>query len=290
MSGGKLHLEVFYGTKPPYSNASLLFSEKNVLLMDGTFMKTDARTVAKRIKDSGKTLTTILLTHSHPDHAWGAAELLKSFPKAKVYARPVSIKELELEFRARLLRWTGIFNAPPFEDELPTALFPMEPLVGDTFDFDGHTIEVYDSKPSETINLTNFYIPEMKTYVASDQIYSNCHYYVGPGLNRPDLWIESIEDIRNRFDIKRVVPGHGAVGGPELFDEAIEYLTLYDKLSKPLVPQVDIVNGILKKYPDLKLPGVLIMTIGPAVTAAPLMEMGKAGFGTEPIVNGWYKE
>lgn len=285
MSTKKLDLEVYYGTKPPWSNTTILFSGDNALVIDAQFQKTDAKAVAQLIKDAGKTLTTILLTHSHPDHVWGGVELLNIFPEAKAYARPTSIREIELEFRARLLRWTGIF------EEVPTALYPVEPLEGEVFDFDGHPIEIIDSKPSETIYLTTFYIPELKTYVASDQAYNRCHYYVAPGLNRPDLWIESIKDITSKYDIERLVPGHGPVGGLEIFDEAIQYLSFYQQIGKPLVPQKDIVHALLEKYPDWKMEGCLYLTIGPGITAQDLIDEtgGKTSFGSSQLAEGHYK-
>ena len=286
MNDKKLDLEVYYGTRPPWSNTTLLFSEDQALVIDAQFQKTDARAVAQRIKDAGKSLRTILLTHSHPDHAWGGVELLKAFPEAKAYARPAAIQEIELEFRARLLRWTGIFD-----EEIPQSLYPVEPLEGDVFDFNGHTIELIDVKPSETIHLMTCYIPELKTYVASDQAYNKCHYYVGPGLNRPDLWIESIKDIMDNYEIERLIPGHGAVGGIEIFEEAIEYLSFYQEVANPLVPQKDIVHAVLKKYPDWKMEGDLYMTIGPAITAQDLIDEtgGKTSFGSGRPVSGYYR-
>ncbi|EOC1776615.1 MBL fold metallo-hydrolase [Vibrio fluvialis] len=286
MSNSKLELEVYYGTQAPWSNTTLLFSDEKALFIDAQFTKSDAKALVAHLRDAGKTLSSIILTHSHPDHVWGGAELLKAFPEAKAYARPVVITEIDLEFKARLLRWTGTLDA-----ELPTELYPIEPLEGDVFDFYGHKIQLIDSKPSETINLMTCYIPELKTYVASDQCYNRCHYYVGPGLNRPDLWIESIRDIAERFDIERVIPGHGAVGGLEIFEEAIEYLSLYQEVAKPLVPQKEIVRAILDKYSDWKLEGVLYMTIGPAITAQDLIDetAGKRGFGSDSIVKGHYR-
>ena len=286
MKENKLNLEVYYGTKAPWSNTTVLLSGDEALLIDAQFTKTDARALAKRLQDGGKTLTTIILTHSHPDHVWGGVELLKAFPNAIALARPAVIKEIELEFRARQLRWTT-----SLDDEIPTDLYSVSPLEGDIFDFDGHKIELIDSKPSETLNLMTCYIPELKTYVASDQAYNRCHYYVGPGLNRPDLWIESIKDITDNYEIERVVPGHGAVGGLEIFEEAIEYLSFYQSVAKPLVPQKAIVDAVLKQYPDWKLEGVVSMTIGPAVTAPAILEEtgGKSSFGDESIVKGYYR-
>jgi glyoxylase-like metal-dependent hydrolase (beta-lactamase superfamily II) len=153
--------------------------------------------------------------------AFNGVELLKHFLDAKIYARPLIIKENEFDFRARQLHWTGVFNVGAFEGEIPENLFDMLPIEGDSYDLDGHEIQFIDLKPAETVYATGFYIPETKSYIAGDQLYNKCHYYIGAGLNRPELWIESIEDVRNKLDIEVVIPGHGYVGGTEIFDEAM---------------------------------------------------------------------
>jgi len=286
MKERKLELEVYYGKRAPYSNTTLLFSGDKALLIDSQFQKSDARELVDILKKSGKTLTTILLTHSHPDHVWGGVELLKAFPSAKAYARKEVIKDIEYDFPPRLLRWTGVFNG-----EIPEALFHIEALEGEIFTFEGHKISVIDSLPSETINMTTYYIPELKTYIASDQAYNKCHYYVPAGLNRPDLWIKSIEDIMDKYDIDRLVPGHGAVGGIEIFEEALEYLNVFQQVAKPLVTQKEIVEYMLKKYPNWNMDGVLYMSIGPAMTASDLISDtgGKINFGNDVIVDGYYR-
>lgn len=291
MAGKNMDLEVYYGTKPPWPNTALLFSDENALIIDTQFMKTDAKAVVARLKEVGKPLKAVLITHSHPDHVWGGVELKNAFPDCKFYARKQIKMEIELEFRARLLRWTGVFNAGPFVGEIPESLYPIEELEGDSFDFDGHTIELIDLKPAETMYATAFYIPESKTYVAGDQVYNRCHYFVGAGLNRPELWAESIQDILDNYEIDVLVPGHGEVGGVEIFHEAIEYLNFYHSVNQPLRPQIEIMHAVKDKYPDWKMEGVLYMTIGPAMTSADLIQEtgGHISFGNEKVVDGYYK-
>lgn len=290
MTDNKLSIEVVYGTLPPWPNSTILHSADNSVLIDTLFMKSDAKLLAQRINEIDKPLKAIFVTHSHPDHVWGGVELLKYFPDATIYARPLILKEIELEFRARQLRWTEVFNVAPFEDEIPTDLFDMLPLEGNSYDLDGHEIQFVDLKPAETIYATAYYIPEIKTYVAGDQIFNKCHYYVGAGLNRPDLWIESIEDIRSKYDIEVVVPGHGYVGGTEVFDEAIEYLSFYQSQCKPFRPPIELVRALEKQYPDLKLEGLIYMTTGPAMSNQTLIEatQGHVKFGEDPVAVGSY--
>ncbi|QIB64966.1 MBL fold metallo-hydrolase [Kineobactrum salinum] len=290
MMDKKLSIDVVYGTLPPWPNATIVHSADSAVVIDTLFMKSDAALLAKRIKEIGKPLKAVFITHSHPDHVWGGVELLKHFPDAKIYARPLILKEIELDFRARQLRWTGVFNVGPFEGEIPENLFEMLPIEGGCYDHDGHEIRLVDLKPAETVYATGFYIPEIKTYIAGDQVYNKCHYYIGAGLNRPDLWIESIEDVRSNYDIEVVVPGHGYVGGTEIFDEAIEYLNFYQNQYQPFRPQIEMVRALEEQYPDWKLEGVIYMTLGPAMTDQALIEVthGHIKFGEGPIATGSY--
>lgn len=291
MSSKSLDLEVYYGVLPPWPNSTILESEHSTLLIDTQFMKTDARAVVERLKEIGKPLKAVFVTHFHPDHVWGGVEILKAFPDAVAYARPDVKQDIELDFRARQHRWTGVFNVAPFVDEMPEDLYPIEELPPGSFDFDGHEIQIIDLKPAETVNATGFYLPEGKIYIAGDQLYNKCHYYVGAGLNRPDLWAESLKDVQDRFDIEQVIPGHGYVGGQEIFEEAYEYLKYYEEVSGPFVPQKQIVDAMLAKYPDWVLEGVLYLTIGPAMTDKHLIEEtgGHIKFGDQQIASGSYK-
>lgn len=270
-----LHIETYSGKMMPQSNSAILMTDSKALVIDAQFLRPDAQALVAQIEKSGRTLSAILITHEHPDHVWGAVELLKKYPHAKVYARSAIIDEITLYFRARLLRWTE-----DVAEHVPTSLFDMQALVGDSFDFEGHEIKIIDLKPAETIHATAYYIPELKTYIAGDQIFYKTHAYIAGGLNYPELWIDSIQSVRKQYDIDVVVPGHGPVGNVEVFDSAVEYLQAYADIYQPLLKQSVIVKQMLSRFPDYALKEVLFMTTGPAVTAPDLIEMmqGELGF------------
>jgi glyoxylase-like metal-dependent hydrolase (beta-lactamase superfamily II) len=270
-----LKLETYGGKLMPQSNSVIISSDKEVLVIDAQFLRPDAQAVISIIEATGKPLTSILLTHEHPDHVWGAVEMLKKYPQAKVYAREAIITDIKMHFRARLLRWTE-----DFPNMIPISLMDIEVLKGNSFDFDGHSIEIIDLKPNEKIYSTGYYIPELKTYVAGDQVFYKTHAYIAGGLNYPEVWIDSFGDLRKNYDIDVVIPGHGPVGGgDEVFDSAIEYLQTYAAAYAPLKKQSIIAKEMLAKYPDYALKEVLFMTTGPAVTAPDLIEMMKGHLG-----------
>jgi len=57
----------------------IILGKKEAVLIDSQWKASDAKVVAKMIKDSGRTLTHILITHGHPDHYWGLATILPPF-------------------------------------------------------------------------------------------------------------------------------------------------------------------------------------------------------------------
>ena len=83
-------------SRPPSSPASpggflvdstLVAGDKEAILIDGQFTLADAHRLVAMILESKKTLTTVYVTHSHPDHYFGLDVIKQAFPKAKLVAR-----------------------------------------------------------------------------------------------------------------------------------------------------------------------------------------------------------
>ena len=68
------------------ANMTLITGEKDAVLVDVPFARSDAMRVAADILDSGKTLKAIIITHDHPDHFFGLDVLQDAFPDAKILA------------------------------------------------------------------------------------------------------------------------------------------------------------------------------------------------------------
>src|SRR5688500_6374807 len=65
-------------------NYTLISGEREMLLIDAQFSLSAAHRLAAEILESKKTLTTIYITHPHPDHLFGLAVLKQAFPEARV--------------------------------------------------------------------------------------------------------------------------------------------------------------------------------------------------------------
>lgn len=69
----KISIDVFVGAENAFHVTSTIVSgEHDAVLIDAQFTRSDAQGLAEKIKATGKNLTTVYVTHGHPDHYWGS--------------------------------------------------------------------------------------------------------------------------------------------------------------------------------------------------------------------------
>src|SRR5437868_12492317 len=82
-------LEVYNASENSFGVASVIVSGKtDAVLIDAQFTLAEAEKVAQQIKQSGKKLTTIYVSHGDPDFYFGLEVFKKHFPGVTVYASP----------------------------------------------------------------------------------------------------------------------------------------------------------------------------------------------------------
>lgn len=197
--GSPLQFQVFDGQlRAIASNAVLIAGRKEAVLVDTLLVKEDALKLVEQIKATGKELTSILITHAHPDHYFGLPIVQQAFPNTQVYARPVTVEFLK-EFAAKIIHWQEMYPG-----EIPTSLKLPKILQGETFTLEGEKIRIVDLEMVETTAATAFYVPSAKTLISADLIYSKSHHYMSD-VGRSDTWIEQIEKVRKLDTIDRII-------------------------------------------------------------------------------------
>ena len=268
ISEGGINIRVFAGELHAIaSNAVLITGTREATLVDTLMVTSDAHKLVEAIKASGKRLTQILITHAHPDHYFGLPIVQAAFPEARVLARPTTVEFLK-EFQAKVVHWQEMYAG-----EIPTSLQLPTVLDGNILKLEDDGIHIVDCDMVETTQATAFYVPSARTFIAADVIYSKCHHYMSD-VGRADTWIEAIEKLSKVGHITHVVPGHGPVGGTELFDESIGWMRTYLDVAKPGRRFTEIAKAMTERYPDHGLSMLLWVTRGPGFGLAGAQEIG----------------
>lgn len=185
------------------ANVTLITGEKDAVLVDVPFARSDAMRVAAEVLDSGKTLKAIIITHDHPDHFFGLDVLQDAFPEAKIIANPVAAKDMARSIPIKFKRWSGQLgtNAPRR---------PVQPvaMTGDSFDLEGHKLQVMGPMQGDHVHSTVVWDEETRTLIAGDILYNGVYVWLGEhGPAQYDAWLKVLDQL--------VAQGAGSTGSAE---------------------------------------------------------------------------
>ena len=205
-------------------NAYLVETDQGVVAIDGTLTASDSRALRSRIDSLGKPLLGVLLTHAHPDHVAGIANLL-SDSGAPVVALE-SVRDLmRATEEAKHAQWGPVFG----DEWIPRWVYP-DRLVedGEALTFDGVTFRVYEVGPGGDCDANSVWVLEDERAAAfvGDLVFNGTHSYIADG--RVLRWLANIERFRALLEgVATLYPGHGRAGGIELLDAQKDYLLAY---------------------------------------------------------------
>src|SRR5712671_1837591 len=204
----KLQLKVHHGPGVTgYDvNSTMISGEKDMLVIDPQFSLSEAHRLAAEILESKKNLTTIYVTHPHPDHLFGLAVLHQAFPSAKIVALPATVNGAKTGWPARQKFWFPTYgnNIPGPDPVLPEELSsPLLTLEGEQFPITGG---VYGDGPGNSF----VYIPSLKAVVAGDTVFDRVYFGVPKDKARED-WMKTLDQI-SALKPTIVIPGHQGSG------------------------------------------------------------------------------
>src|SRR5215217_7526550 len=108
IEANNLKLEVYNASENSFGVASVIVSGKtDAVLIDAQFTLADAEKVAAQIKNSGKKLTTIYVSHTDPDFYFGLEIFKKYFPEVTAYASPATVEHIKATAQKKLDVWGG---------------------------------------------------------------------------------------------------------------------------------------------------------------------------------------
>jgi glyoxylase-like metal-dependent hydrolase (beta-lactamase superfamily II) len=167
----RLTATVFTGSPGGFLvDSTLVAGDKDAILIDAQFDLADAHRLIAMILDSKKHLTTVYVTHFHPDHYFGLAAIQQAFPGAKLVALPAAVAEIKKTWQDKVKQW-----GPMYGDLVPARPVLPAPLAGGTLTLEGQTLEIHGGVQGDAEDNSYVWIPSIKTIVAGDIVYRGVH-------------------------------------------------------------------------------------------------------------------
>jgi glyoxylase-like metal-dependent hydrolase (beta-lactamase superfamily II) len=267
----KLNVQVFTASPQGFLvDSALIEGEKDAVLVDGQLTLSDAHRLAGGILDSKKNLTTIYVTHWHPDHYFGLVVLKQAFPKAKIVARPETVADIKKTWQAKVKQWQ-----PMFGDNLPTKPIIPAPLAGNTITLEGQTLEIHGPVQGDASTSSYVWIPSIKAVITGDIVYQGVHAWTAETTPETRAaWLKTLDEL-SALSPTIVVAGHK---DPKLRDDASgiaatrAYIKDFDAAAASSKSAEELEAKMKAKYPKLALDIVLHIGAGaqfPGPVAAP---------------------
>lgn len=266
----KLSLQVITGSPEGFLvNSTLVTGDKEAVLIDSELTLADGKKVADAVAASKKTLTTVFVTHWHPDHYFGFVAVKEAFPNAKLVALPATVEEIQKSWEAKVKQWK-----PMFKDAIPSKPILPEPLTGDSLMVDGVKLEVVGGQQGDATNDAYVWIPSLKAVVAGDIVYDDVFPWTAETTaDNRKAWAATLDKL-SALNPEIVVPGHQKADhkqAPTSIAFTKTYLAAWDEALAASKKPAELQAKIKAKYPDTALD--IIVKIGAeAAFAKPKVE------------------
>lgn len=181
----------------------LIEGPREAVLVDAQFQRRDARNLISIIKESGKTLTSIYISHGDPDYYFGLDALHAAFPDAKIVATQPTVEKIKATIEGKFAYW-----GPILKDDAPQELIVPEVIDGNSFEVDGTPVEIVGLDGHDPSH-TSLWVPSERTVVGGVLVYDNSHIWQAdnPTSEKREDWQKSLDDLL-ALNPKRVIPGH----------------------------------------------------------------------------------
>ena len=243
-------------------NSTLIYGEKDAMVIDAGFTRADALRIAANVLDSGRQLTTIYVSQADPDYYFGVETLKEFFPQADVVTTPAVLEKLSAKLAGKVAFWGPKMGAnAPRKPVVPRA------LEGNTLTLEGQTIEIRGTQ-GPLAHRPYAWISSIKAIVGNIGVFGNMHVWTAdtqtPALRA--AWVAQLDEMAAHKPVL-VVPSHMSAG-TALDASAIsftkDYLQTFEKNLAANKTSAALIVAMKHSYPQV-IDGAMSLDIGAKV-------------------------
>jgi len=230
------------------TNFTLITGEKEAVLIDAPFLRSDAHRLVADVLESGKSLKAIFITHMHPDHFFGLAVLHEAFPDALILAQPEAAEEFWKAYPNRLAFWGPRIGANAPDHPVAPAAYKEK-----TFLLEGQPIELIGPVQGDAVNSTVFWVPSAKAAIGGDVVFNGVALGIfGQTKAQRTAWVASLDRIA-ALGPAIVVAGHTKPGAPATrvaLDYTRGYLVRFERAVTEAKTPEEAAAAMKRDYPE----------------------------------------
>jgi glyoxylase-like metal-dependent hydrolase (beta-lactamase superfamily II) len=219
--------------------ATLVTGEHDALLVDAGFTRADGHRLVAAILDSGKTLTTVFISHGDPDFYFGAEVVADAFPNVAFLATDHTIEHIQHSYEGKLKAWAALGA------NLPTRLVELE-AVGD-LTLEGNRFELRGGPDRHYL-----WQAENRAILGGVLLFQREHVWVAdtPEPAQRAAWITLLDEMA-ALDPSLVVAGHRLPDAPaDAIAGTREYLVAFEEELANAADGAALTEALVKRYPD----------------------------------------
>jgi len=243
-------------------NSTLVYGEKDAMVIDAGFTRADALRIAANVLDSGKQLTTIYVSQADPDYYFGVETLKEIFPQADVVTTPAVLEKLMPKLAGKVAFWGPKMGAnAPHKPVVPRA------LSGNTLTLEGQTIEIRGTQ-GVLAHRPYTWIPSIKAIVGNIGVFGQMHVWTADTQTAAEraVWVAQLDEMA-ALKPELVVPSHMQSGTKIDISNITftkDYLQTFEKKLATSSNSAELINAMKQAYPQISA-GSMSLDIGAKV-------------------------
>ncbi|WP_422505306.1 MBL fold metallo-hydrolase [Stenotrophomonas sp. GZD-301] len=239
------------GEKALFSvSSTLVTGQHDAILVDAQFAASDAAQLVQRIRDSGKHLTTIYISHGDPDYYFGLATVQDAYPDARIVATAQTVAHIQATQAGKLAYW-----GPKMGADKPARIVIPQVLDGDSLTLEGQTLRII-GLDGPTPDRTVVWVPALRTVLGGIPVVSGEHVWMADTQSAQSHadWLTTLAQIKALKPV-RVIPGHYATGAAldaGALDFTAAYIRAFDAEAARSADADALIAAMKTRYPHLQ--------------------------------------